>query len=330
MIKYERLLWKIQGDMLKNLLTLLNKGDIGTARWQIEKLQGLGLLQDANRNAIKKNMDTIIAETEKAIQKRAMEKIIGTNKEASIPYMINNKDMERTLKLFERAVYGKLETLYQGMLKGMGQKYIEIVNVATAKHALGYSGRKAMDEIVQNWIGSGLPLIQDRGGRQWTAEAYAQTLVRSTSNEMAFQAQMDYCTENDEDLVEVSSHLGARPLCEADQGKVYSLSGTSTKYPPFSSTSYGEPAGLFGVNCRHTMAPFRDGMEKTWEPYGKRENRKVYEESQEQRRLEREVRKAKKAGLAERVRQKEQVLQEYVTMTDRRRETGRERVGGRE
>src|SRR5678809_1584342 len=85
MIKYERLLWKIQGDMLKNLLTLLNKGDIGTARWQLEKLQGFGLLQDANRNAIKKNMDTIIAETEKAIQKRAMEKIIGTNKEATIP-----------------------------------------------------------------------------------------------------------------------------------------------------------------------------------------------------------------------------------------------------
>lgn len=328
MIKYERLLWKIQGDMLKNLLTLLNKGDIGTARWQLEKLQGFGLLQDANRNAIKKNMDKIIAETEKAIQKRAMEKIIGTNKEATIPYMINNKDMERTLKLFERTVYGKLENLYQGMLKGMGQKYIEIVNVATAKQALGYSGRKAMDEIVQNWIGKGLPLIQDRGGRQWTAEAYAQTLVRSTSNEVAFQAQMEYCEENGEDLVEVSSHLGARPLCEADQGLVYSLSGTSTKYPPFSSTSYGEPAGLFGVNCRHTMAPFRDGMEKTWQPYGKRENRKVYEESQEQRKLEREIRRAKMEGQKAKILEKQEVLKSFLKDTGRRREVAREQIGG--
>lgn len=328
MIKYERLLWTIQNDMLKNLLTLLDDDDIGTAKWQIEKLQGLGLLQNANRNAIKENMNEIIAETEKEIKKRAMKKIINTNEEASIPYMINNKDMERTLKLFERAVYGKLETLYQGMLKGMGQKYVEIVNVATAKHALGYSGRKAMSEIVQNWVGSGLPLIQDRGGRQWTAEAYAQTLVRSTSNEVAFQAQMDYCTENGEDLIEVSSHLGARPLCEADQGKVYSLSGTSTKYPPFSSTSYGEPGGLFGVNCRHTMAPFRDGMEKTWEPYGKQENKKVYEESQEQRRLEREIRKAKLEGKKELVKQRQEKIRNFLDETGRKRQIAREKIRG--
>ena len=67
------------------------------------------------------------------------------------------------------------------------------------------------------------------------------------------------------DLVEVSAHAGARPEHAAWQGKVYSRSGTSEKYPDFrSSTGYGTGAGLCGWNCRHTFGPYIEGSPRVW------------------------------------------------------------------
>ncbi len=59
------------------------------------------------------------------------------------------------------------------------------------------------------------------------------------------------------DLVEVTAHAGARPEHAEWQGKVYSRSGTSKKYPSLVKvTGYGTGAGLGGWNCRHNMLPF--------------------------------------------------------------------------
>lgn len=65
--------------------------------------------------------------------------------------------------------------------------------------------------------------------------------------------------------MEVSAHAGARPEHAAWQGKVYSRSGTSEKYPDFrSSTGYGTGAGLCGWNCRHTFGPYIEGSPRVW------------------------------------------------------------------
>lgn len=66
------------------------------------------------------------------------------------------------------------------------------------------------------------------------------------------------------------------------------------KYPDFiETTGYGEIQGLLGINCRHTFYPyFGDGDE---EPLvDKEESARLYELSQEQRALERNVRRWKR------------------------------------
>src|SRR5690606_15723082 len=56
-----------------------------------------------------------------------------------------------------------------------------------------------------------------------------------------------------------------------------------------------EPAGLFGINCRHVQYPYFPGISRrTYKPYPAEENARAYKLQQTQRRYEREVRAAKR------------------------------------
>lgn len=109
------------------------------------------------------------------------------------------------------------------------------------------------------------------------------------------------------DLVQTSAHIGARPEHGEWQGQVFSRSGTSDKYPSFvESTGYGTAGGLAGVNCRHSFYPFFEGLSKeAYDPeelhaYENKivnyngEPLSVYEATQRQRYIERNIRKWKR------------------------------------
>ena len=107
------------------------------------------------------------------------------------------------------------------------------------------------------------------------------------------------------DYIEVSSHIGARPLCSQDQGKIFSLSGNTTPIKdgsgleiipkPWSSSTYGEPAGIFGINCGHSRYAFVPGLSYKREmDFTKKENDEAYIEKQQQRLYERTIRNKKR------------------------------------
>ena len=70
-------------------------------------------------------------------------------------------------------------------------------------------------------------------------------------------------------VYQVSEHQGARPLCSQDQGKIFSddarelvdFKGNIVQVESWSNSTYGQPAGLFGFNCRHMKYPFVEGFE---------------------------------------------------------------------
>ena len=113
--------------------------------------------------------------------------------------------------------------------------------------------------------------------------------------------------EMDWDLILVSAHIGARTGDGGEnpgnhswwQGKIYSRSGKSKKFPPFSLTGYGTASGLSGVNCRHSFGA-SDGK---FNPYAelsaqdKADKGKQYEKEQRQRTYERRIRKTKREVL---------------------------------
>ena len=84
-------------------------------------------------------------------------------------------------------------------------------------------------------------------------------------NQSAGKLQMELADEVGCDLVEVSAHAGARPEHAIWQGKIYSRSGKSDKYPDFvTATGYGTGAGLCGWNCRHSFGPYIEGAPRVW------------------------------------------------------------------
>lgn len=180
-----------------------------------------------------------------------------------------------------------------------------------------FSTQQAVEQVVSELEKSGLRKVDFASGVSRGIDVAAHLAVRTALGQMSADISMSNAEELGADLVEVSSHAGARSgEGHADhaawQGKVYSISGKS--YPKESKrlgykieklsdvTGYPyDPTGLCGYNCRHTFYPFIEGIsepnpiEKDPEPVevdGKTYT--YYQATQKQRRLERELRELKR------------------------------------
>ena len=181
-----------------------------------------------------------------------------------------------------------------------------ILNAGAGEVVTGVSTwNQAMHDAVAKMVANGLTGYVDHGGHRWSPEAYVAMDIRTTMFNTAREAVWERANEYGADLYQVSSHNGARPLCYPWQAKVISRSdwsgevedlyGEKVRVYPQSSTSYGEPAGLFGINCRHYPMTFIPGFStKRGEPQEPEENAEAYELSQQQRGLERKLREEKR------------------------------------
>ena len=181
-----------------------------------------------------------------------------------------------------------------------------ILNVGAGEVVTGVSSwNTAMHDAVAKMVENGLTGFIDHGGHKWSPEAYVAMDIRTTMFNTARAAVWERNDAYGNDLYQVSSHNGARPLCYPWQGKVISkadmerdvvdMYGDTIHVYPQSATSYGEAAGLFGVNCKHYPMTFIPGFSTIkGEPQDPEENAKAYEQSQQQRALERRLREEKR------------------------------------
>ena len=225
-----------------------------------------------------------------------------------------------------------------------------ILNEAAASVASGTGTRvQAVRRAIRRISDEGLTGFVDRAGRSWTPEAYVNMVTRTTVHNTAIQATRARMEDYNTQVFQVSSHAGARPLCYPYQGKFYSWDNTAgeielgngqrVRYEPLSSTSYGQAAGLFGINCGHYPIPVIPGVSI---PHGaatiqpKEENDRLYAESQEQRELERKIRAAKRvvtmAGDTATkedkaaVKEAQAEMREFIERTGRTRRYDREQI----
>ena len=164
---------------------------------------------------------------------------------------------------------------------------------------------KAIREGVQRMVENGITGFVDHGNHHWSPEAYVTMDIRTTLANTGRAAVFEQMEEYGDDLYMVSYHDGARPLCYPWQGKVISRTdysrdvkdgeGNTVHVYAQSETSYGEPAGLFGINCGHFPLPFIPGFSRPAEVKQTEEQaEREYEQSQKQRELERNYRYAKR------------------------------------
>ena len=167
------------------------------------------------------------------------------------------------------------------------------------------SWNQAAAHAINRMKENGITGFIDHANHHWSAEAYTAMDIRTTVANTARAAVWETNQNFGNDLYLVSYHNGARPLCYPWQNKVissldrsgvtYDLDGNEITIYPQSSTSYGEPAGLFGINCKHYPTPFIPGVSVVdGEPQDPETNARVYEEAQKQRALERKIREEKR------------------------------------
>nr|DAS93670.1 MAG TPA: minor capsid protein [Caudoviricetes sp.] len=185
------------------------------------------------------------------------------------------------------------------------QGVLDILNSNTASVVSGAESRtKAVRTTIHEMAQKGIPAFVDKSGREWSPEAYVNMDIRATVKNTALEAQFSTMDSLGQDVFEVSSHPGSRPKCRPWQGKLISRSGRTTeitdingrkhKVIPLSQTSFGEPDGLFGINCGHRPRGVSDGLfRKSSVEYDDTEDKELYNKVCKQRELERKVRKSK-------------------------------------
>ena len=177
---------------------------------------------------------------------------------------------------------------------------------ATAEAVLrvegGDSPRRAIGDAVSRLSKLGMTTIDYKSGVSTPVDAALRRHLVTQANQARNDVLWRRMDEWGCDLVYTTAHYGARPTHAVWQGKVFSRSGRSAKYPALvEATGYGTAAGLCGVNCRHRMVPYVEGASKLPDTdYSEQErltgmtSDEYYAATQAQRRMEARVREAKR------------------------------------
>ena len=345
-----------------------------TATWEVQKLSELGQLTQENAEIINrwiKKIPESVRATMEATRAAALNTLEKQMEKAVAGGYLTPPAADSTaqiLKDYAAQAVDRMNMVNTTMLQSSLEQYQRVVQLTAQDVARAEATQSILNDVTGSVISGaetreqalrralqrisdeGLTGFVDRAGRHWTPEAYVNMDIRTTVHNTAIQATRARMEDFGTDVFQVSSHAGARPGCYPYQGKFFSWdnrsgeielgNGEVVHFEPINSTTYGEPAGLFGINCGHYPIPVIPGVSI---PHGadniqpKAENDKAYEESQQQRELEREIREAKRvvemsgdmATDKEKARVKElqKEMRDFVQETGRSRRYDRERVG---
>ena len=364
--------------LMKNIVRHIRNYDqpIPTDEWLMQKLAEIGKLNKENirlisemagisntaaQRMLEEMAEQVTNELEPGFQYLSRQGIIGetvkATKSRNVLQVMKTlrKQAKDTLNLCNTTMLYKARDAYKVLVTDIAraagemetkQSFLDLLNTEATASVMGAESRtQALRRCIQRFNEKGIPAFVDTVGREWTPEAYVNMAMRTTSGNVAHEIQMARCEDYGVDLIEVDSHAGSRPKCARDQGKIFDRANKSNKYPHWNTSSYGEPDGILGINCRHHIYPYIEGVSvRRYFPTDDMDaNDKLYQETQKQRALERSVRKQKRECMlydelgdkeafeaaAIKLKEKEKRLKQYVDKNDKlHRRTDREQVVG--
>ena len=358
---YNQIEYELIIDIAKRFDTYDTIG--GSLEWELKKLDELGTLNADMVKTIAKYSKKTQNEIYKMLKKAGFANIdfdemqkaynagailvdpITVRQDSVFAELVETsyKELNETFRMIRTKA---LESAKQAYMDVVNRSYIE---VATGTYDYNTSIKNAIQRMAEEGITGA---TYKRGGKtvRYSLEATVRRDTLTAAHKLANQSSEVMCEAVGTDYVEISSHIGARvhPTNKIAnhagwQGKVFKIHGEDDEYPNLKdSTGYPDDIlGLGGVNCRHRMFPFVPGV-STPNPmrFSEEENKKAYELSQRQRKLERDMRKIKKkkaaaeaSGDKEKVKKlKEQIklkgkeIDEFCEKNNLRRDRNRELV----
>jgi hypothetical protein len=306
-----------QQSVINDIARRLGKLKFDSAAWQVQRLTESGLTY---QNALKE-LAKVTNKSEKELREvfekagvQAMEFDDAIYKAAGLdPLPLNlSPAMARVLSAGLAKTKNVMRNLTLTTAMSAQQSFISAADLAymqVANGAMSYD--QAIRAAVKKLANEGVSVIHYASGRKDHLDVAMRRTVLTGVSQTTGQMQMTRADEMGVDLVQVSAHIGARPSHAAWQGKIFSLSGKHAKYPDLAaSTGYGTAGGLMGANCRHSFYPFFEGISanhykaaelKRYANESVTYNGKkmgVYEATQVQRGIERDIRRWKREAEA--------------------------------
>lgn len=295
--------------------------------WQSAKLRDIRRFQQENQQILGEYQSTIDTETENLLREQYAEGGSGGffhTSDDRLKALIDG--MQRNEARAEKAALRYMNDVYRHT----------ILKTATAMTAGGMTVQQATDQATKDFLAHGINCVQYSNGRLVNIASYAEMALRTCATRAMLMGEARQRERMGIDTVLVSQYGACSDTCLPWQGRVYiddvfqdyhgprgSSFGVSRNGRQYMLLSVAIKGGLFHPNCRHTITTWIEGVSRMPKPMDPAQIEKVSKLEQQQRRMELEVRKAKREAACltdpeavreakRRVRARQKALREFV------------------
>lgn len=237
--------------------------------WQLEKMSEMGLLNKDNIKLIARYSGVAEEQLRYVIENEGY-KVYKDTKTQLLESMgggdfVTNNLIQTMLANYVNQTTGDIDNLINTTLpKSVRKVYQDIVEEAVAKVVTGLMNPdKAISTTVMKWAEKGFYGFTDKGGKRWRADAYARTIIKTTSWRVYREARKAPADELGIDTFYYSMKPAAREMCAPLQHQIVTTGQAriekGEKIFALDDYGYGKPGGCQGINCGHTMTPFIPG-----------------------------------------------------------------------
>lgn len=283
-----------------------------TYKWQEEKLNQLGYMQNEIDKAVNKVLNRAYNTSKEIIEESCTYSVKDDNKTylkaydkgLTLTYPLDLKDTPHLVQLLDAGISQtnwEIKNFTRTTANVATKQFIELLDLSWLQVSSGaMTTRQATKEAVQKLGREGLKVVDYASGRQDQVDVAVKRAIIGGVNKTSGKINEQRINDMGVKLVRTSSHLGARPDHALWQGKVFYWNEPVEGYESFiENTAYGEGRGIKGWNCKHDFSAFFPGISTLTDPkYDSEENIKIYEAEQKLREIERTIRKWKREKAA--------------------------------
>lgn len=317
----QRLISSLKRNLMRHKREEKDEGFSWSA-WQAEKLRGLERYRRENAAIMSEYADQIDTATREIMEEQFAEGVNGSDIPPAVPVEEAPAEIRAEPKFFgvDRVKVDKLiedvtaieKSAESAALRMTDDVYRQTVNRVQLAMATGsMSLQQAIDTAVKDFLDQGINCIVYKDGKRVNIADYVRMVLRTTATRAALQGKSAKYKALGYDTVVTSSYDMCSETCKPWQGRIYiddtftgwsgetrmqgdmlwGKSGYCGKWFPLLSEAIKR--GLFHPNCRHSINLWRDG-DPLPESVDNSDNERRYKLEQQQRALERAVRKAKR------------------------------------
>ncbi len=210
---------------------------------------------------------------------------------------------EKKLNALQDTVTKDIGKASAAVLRKMDDVYRQVIYKAEINMSAGVKTlNQAIDMATKEFLASGINCVEYKDGKRVNIASYAEMALRTTSQRATFLGEGSKRDEWGIYTVVVSAHANTCEKCLPWQGQILIddvFSHPSKEYleenkGKYKLVSEAIEGGLLHPNCRHTLTTYFPGITQVPQAQDEEEALSNYKAEQEQRHMERQIRKWKR------------------------------------